>query len=452
MSDKARATLAKRLKSEDKAQRLVLSLFFRAVLGVQRIFHFETITDLGFAILTGGRKVVSRSRLGGWVRAVSTPAVKAFTRATERLGALRARVVTLSLDEHAVARWTRKFRIQKGFHAIRNRHMRLEKLVFLHWPAQRRFLLSLATRGKTSLAALATTFLRALRARVHPRQVRLILDAGASSRHADLRALDRHRATVFLIRAPRRPSYVRAWKKLPREAFVPAEDPGRYVGAKIKEIAVAETTTSIPGMAVPIRTVVVRENAASGKHRWHTLFILHDETTPALDLLHEYRTRQHHEQGHRIGVHDLMLDTVPSGYPKSSRADRPGFRQGPIRLCAWITALAWDALCELSAALPKRFHWAHPRTLRRWVLERDAELVLTRSHLLVVLASTRGLLWLRPLVRKLNDTAPELPWLDRRRLIMGFSGRKRLPDAQMLFPSVAEVGTGPGKSPRGVWC
>jgi hypothetical protein len=257
---------------------------------------------------------------------------------------------------------------------------------------------------------------------------------------------------VFLIRAPRRPSYVRTWKKLPREAFVPAEDPGRYVGAKIKEIAVAETTTSIPGMAVPIRTVVVRENAASGKYRWHTLFILHDETTPALDLLHEYRTRQHHEQGHRIGVHDLMLDTVPSGYPKSSRADRPGFRQGPIRLCAWIAALAWDALCELSAALPKRFHWAHPRTLRRWVLERDAELVLTRSHLLVVLASTRGLLWLRPLVRKLNDTAPELPWLDKRRLIMGFSGRKRLPDAQMLFPSVAEVGTGPGKSPRGVWC
>jgi hypothetical protein len=205
-------------------------------------------------------------------------------------------------------------------------------------------------------------------------------------------------------------------------------------------------------MAAPIRTIVVRENAASGKHRWHTLFILHDETTPALALLHEYRTRQHHEQGHRIGVHDLMLDTVPSGYPKRGRPDRPGFRQGPIRLCAWITALAWDALCELSASLPKRLHWAHPRALRRWVLERDAELFLTRSHLLVVLASTRGLLWLRPLVRKLNDAAPELPWLNGRRVAMGFSARQRPPDAQFLLPSVVEVGTGPGKSRPRVWC
>ncbi len=128
-------------------------------------------------------KVVSRSRLGAWARTVSTPAVKAFPRATERLGALRAKAATLSVDEHAMARWMRKFRIQKGFHAIRNRHMRLEKLVFLHWPAQRRFLLSLATRGETSLAALAIGFVRALRDRVRPRQVR-VLDAAASARHA----------------------------------------------------------------------------------------------------------------------------------------------------------------------------------------------------------------------------------------------------------------------------
>ena len=87
----------------------------------------------------------------------------------------------------------------------------------------------------------------------------------------------------------------------------------------------AETTTVIPGMAAPLRTLVVRENAASGNHRWHTLFILHDPTTPALDLLHEYRSRQHHEQAYRIGVHDLMLDTVPSGYPVSSIAVVRGY-------------------------------------------------------------------------------------------------------------------------------
>ena len=81
----------------------MLSLFFRAALGIERIFHYDTLDDMGFALLTGARRVISRSRLGGLVRAVATPAVKAFTRATDRLGALRDRVVTLSLDEHLAA-------------------------------------------------------------------------------------------------------------------------------------------------------------------------------------------------------------------------------------------------------------------------------------------------------------------------------------------------------------
>ena len=192
-------------------------------------------------------------------------------------------------------------------------------------------------------------------------------------------------------------------------------------------------TTAIPGIATPVRTIVVRENATSGKHRWHTLYILHDAVTPVPDLLHEYRTRQHYEQGHRIGVHDLALDTVPSGYPKRGRPDRPGFRHGPIQLGSWIAALAWDALCELSPSLPKRLHLAHPRTLRRWVLDRSAELLLTRSHLLVVLDSTRGLPWLLPLVRKLNDLAPELPGLGARRVAMGFVSPHRPADTRPLI-------------------
>jgi hypothetical protein len=113
---------------------------FREALGIERIFHFETLDDVGFALLSGGRRVLSRSRLGGLLRAVKTPAVKAFIRATERLNALRHQRVTLSLDEHAIARFTRKFRIPKGFHTIRNKRMRIEKLFFLYWPAQRRFL------------------------------------------------------------------------------------------------------------------------------------------------------------------------------------------------------------------------------------------------------------------------------------------------------------------------
>lgn len=439
--------------SGDKARRLVLSLFFRAVLGIERIFHFETLDDLGFAILTGGKKVISRSRLGGLVRAVKTTGVRRFVRATESLRALRDRVATLSFDEHVIARFTRKFKIPKGFHTIRNKKMRAEKLFYPYWPAARRFLSLVVTRGNAQIVDAVIDFIRALRHRVQLQQLRVIIDAAASASHEGLRRLDRFRKTVFLIRAPRRRAYVNAWKRLPREAFTHHEEPGRYVGAKNKEIEIAETTTTIDGVSHPIRTIVVREHAMKGKDRWHALFILHDDATSALDLLHEYRTRQHHEQGHRIGVHDLWIDTSPSGYPKNGRPDRPGFRQGPLTLYAWIAALAWDALRALGDALPARFHLAHPRTLRRWALMRDADLILTPTHLLVVLAFTMRRTWLRPLVQRFNKAEVALPWLDGRRVVMGFAARSQpLPDAQTVLAEAPEAGSGRTKGCGGVWC
>jgi hypothetical protein len=441
------------LGNADKARRLVLSLFFRAVLGVERIFHFETLDDPGFAILSGGKRVMSRSRLGGMVRAVTTAAVDNFARATEGLSALRDQVATLSVDEHLIARFTRKFKIPKGFHAIRGKKMRAEKLSYLYWPKMRRFLSLLVGGGNVKLVDLTIAFIRALRSRVRLRELRVIIDAGASTSNDGLRRLDRFRKTVFLIRAPRRPGYVDTWKKLPRDRFARYEEPGRFVGAKAKEIEIAETTTTIKVISHPIRTIVVRERALKGKDRWHSLFILHDDTTPALDLLHEYRTRQHHEQGHRIGVHDLWVDTTASGYPKSGRFDRPGFRRGPFMLYAWIAALAWDALRALGDALPARFHLAHPRTLRRWALMRDADLILTSTHLLVVLAFTNRRAWLRPVIQAFNKAEVALPWLGGRRVVMGFAARSQpLPDAQTVLDKVAEAGSERSESCGSVWC
>ena len=465
----AERTLAKVLGSEEKARRLVLSLFFRAALGIERIFHFETLDDPGFAILSGVDKVLSRSELGGLVRAVKTEPVKELALSTEQLDALRGKTVTLSLDDHPIARFTRKFRIPKGFHTLRNKKMRVEKLYYLCWPEQRGFLTLVVTPGNTKLANVAVRVVQELHRRVDIGQLRLILDAGAATSNEDLGRLDRFRSDVFIIRAPRRKGYVQAWKRLPRESFTRYEDPGRYVGAKAKEAEFAETTTAIKGIDHPVRTIVFRERATRGKDRWHTLFILHDDVTLALDLLHEYRTRQHHEQGHRIGVHDLWLDTCPSGYPKCGRPDRPGFRQGPLLLCAWILALVWAALRDLGKALPKRFHHAHPRTLRRWVLLRDAELILTPTHLVVVLESARRRAWLRPLLQKFNEAEVVLPWLDGRRVVVGFAAcSQRLADARPVLPADArpvlpadarpllaaapEVGSDGAEGVGSVWC
>src|SRR5262249_34883637 len=128
----AERTLAKVLGDPDKARRLVLSLFFRAALGIERIFHFETLDDPGFAILSAGDKALSRTPLGGLVRAVETEPVQALVMATElELESLRGKKVTLSLDAHAIARFTRKFCIPKGFHTLRNKWMPVEELYYL---------------------------------------------------------------------------------------------------------------------------------------------------------------------------------------------------------------------------------------------------------------------------------------------------------------------------------
>lgn len=174
---------------------------------------------------------MSRSRLGGLVRAVKTEGVKKLTRATEPLRALRLQAVTLSVDEHVIARFTRKFKIPKGFHTIRNKKMRAEKLFYLYWPKARRFLGLVVTRGNATLVDRTIDFIRAVRQRVRLRQLRVIVDAGASATNEGLRRLDRFRKTVLLIRTPRRPAYVRAWKRLPRAAFIRHEEPGRYQGA-----------------------------------------------------------------------------------------------------------------------------------------------------------------------------------------------------------------------------
>jgi hypothetical protein len=334
--------------------------------------------------------------------------------------------------------------------------MHVEKLYYLCWPAHRSFLHLVVTPGNTKLADLAGRFVDDVHRRVDDVQIRLILDAGAAISNEGLVRLDRCKEDVFLIRAPRRKGYRERWQALPRESFTPFEEPGRYVGAKDKECEIAETTTAIKGIDHPVRTIVVRERAMHGKDRWHSLFILHDDKTPPLDLLHEYRTRQHHEQGHRIGVHDLWIDTSPSGYPKSSRPDRPGFRQGPLALPAWIAALVWGALCEISALMPEKFHLAFPRTLRRWLLERNAELIVTPSHLLVVLTYDRRRAWLRPLLQRFNEAQVALPWFAGRRVVMGFAApsqqSQQLPDARPVLPELAEVGSDPAAMCGGVWC
>lgn len=441
-----------------KPTRLVLSLFFKAVLGVQRIFHFETLNDLGFAILTGGKCVLSRTTLGGLVRAAPVRGVLRFVRATQPT--LHADDgLTVSIDEHVIARFTRKFAIRKGFHTIRNKHMKVEKLFYPFSVGGRKLLSLVVTRGNAGLAAISRRLLTPLRRRARGRTLRVILDAGAAQNHQELLALAQHPRQVTLVRTPRKPAYRERWAKLPDASWHRLEEPGPFTKAPPKIIHVAETRTRLGSKKEPqarhadVRTIVIREQARRGKERWHALWVFGDEETPTFQLVQEFRTRQHHEQAYRVLLHDAFVDTAPSGYNKKSKnVRRPGFQQNAITLYTWIAALAANALEAFTRTLPARFLHAHPRTLRRWLFNVDADLFLGRDTLIVMLHPRRLLCLWEQFARAANRHPVRIPWLDNRRLILALAPSRGGTTPDAICSSFSEGAFDPENRPASVWC
>lgn len=415
-------------KKAPGALRGVLSVFFMAVCGVSRVFHLEGLHDAGFALLTGGRRVLTRRWLGGWVRHVRTRAARLFSRMTQRLRSYEGKIASLSLDEHVVVRWTRKLLISKGYHTTRNKHLRCEKLFYFFDLAGNAFCFLVPTLGRIGLGKLVRPLIRMFRREARPAAIRLIVDAGAIVKHSEFRALLLESKLIVLVRAPRQPHLMRQWKALPPERFVEHRESGDWVGAPEKRLFVAETRTVLKDDRPehrPVRTIVAKESAnARGrpkKDRWHVIFT-NDETTSAYDLIREFRTRQHHEQAYRVLVHDEALDATTNGYNKEARdRRRPGFNHGPIQIVAWIKALAYNALRALSERLPGRLARAHPRTVRRLFLNRPGTIWQTPSDLIVQMDYFPEQRRIEHLVAELNHQDVRLPWHGNRRLVLSLT-------------------------------
>lgn len=430
-----------------KAARLVLSLFFKAALGIQRVFHFETLDDSGFAILTGGNKALGRNTLGSLVRAAPVRGVLRFVRETApRVKQAVAHAV--SLDEHTIARFTRKFSIRKGFHTIRNKKMKVEKLFFSFHLASRQLLSLIVTRGNAGLATITRKLLPSLRRRARGSQLRIILDAGAANNHDELLSLADSPRQVTLVRAPRRPSYRKLWARIPKASWQSMQEPGRYKNAPPKIIHVTETRMCVKGASKrsrDVRTIVVREEGRRGKDRWHAIWVFGDDDTSAYDLVKEFRTRQLHEQTYRVMLHDAYVDTAPSGYEKKSpKPERPGFKQNALTLYAWVAALATNALLDFTKLLPDRFCYAHPRTLRRWFFQIPADIFLGNGTLIVLLKPKRLTDTWQALVERANRRALRIPWMDNRRLILSLNAAS--------LSKYPEVRLAPNSGNGGVWC
>jgi hypothetical protein len=408
----------------------LLTSIFALVVGLERIYHLDDLTDGGFALLTGGRRCPSRYTVGGWRRHLPWYEVDAFCRRTSPWHLLRDHGGGLvSYDEHTIPRWTRKFRIGKGYVTTRNKYMRCEKLFYGFDLLSARFLTVRATPGNMDLSDWAVPLLRQTLACGRPAYLHALFDAGAGKADADVRALWDLVTQVpqldVTLRACRYPHRVRRWKQLPSGLFVSVAEPGVCTGAPPKEIRLAETHTVLKGESAEqaLRTVICREIVPGPKKdRWHPLY-----STSALepeDVLGIFRTRQHHEQAYRVGVYDEFLDAVPCGYDKGSPdRQRPRFQRGPLQMIGWLVALVYNAVADLAAQLGGDYEGCQVRTLRRMFFNRPGQLYLTPQALIVSLEPFPGQEALVPVIDALNAVGHRLPWLENRRLVLSIMPR-----------------------------
>ncbi len=106
-------------------QQGLLTSAFALVVGLERGSHLDEMNAVGFAVLSGGRRGPSREAVGSWRRHLRWQQVDAFCRRTCPWHLLRGADAILSFDEHVIPRWTRKFRIKKGYVTTRNESVSL---------------------------------------------------------------------------------------------------------------------------------------------------------------------------------------------------------------------------------------------------------------------------------------------------------------------------------------
>ena len=404
---------------------------FSLIVGMERMFHLDEMEDLGFAVLTGGRRCPSRHLVGAWRRHVPWYEVDAFCRRTHPWDLIRDQDAIVSFDEHSIPRWTHKFSIRKGYVTIRNKYMRCEKLYYGYDVVNDRFLTIRGTQGHVELRDVSDPMLNQMLTRGQPHHLHALFDAGAGKADADVRHLwdmaDQTPNLDVTMRACRYPHRVARWKGLPAEAFVSYEEPGVCVAAAPKEIRVAETLTTLKDedASQAIRTIVCREIVPGPKKdRWHPLYTTTEEKP--IEGIENFRTRQHHEQGYRVEVHDEFLNAVPCGYDKQSPdRRRPRFHRGPLQMIGWLVALVYNAVGDLAQQLPTDYLGAHGKTVRRTFFNRPGELYFTPTALIVYLKPFAKQEALIPLIDRINAQRHRVPWLDNRQLVISLTPDSR---------------------------
>ena len=231
----------------------LLTSVFSLVVGLERIFHLDEMEDAGFARLCGGRRCPSRYRVGGWRRHLTWYEVDAFCRRTYPWHLVRNQHSLMSFDEHTIPRWTKKYRIGKGYVTTRNKYMRCEKLFSGYDLESRRFVTVRATPGNWGLQDLAVPLLDQVLQRGRPRSLHALFDAGAAG--ARLMQV-RRQASDLVIQPP--PGH--------RLRLVRVAQPARLVPNHVESVRHASETSLVrQGPPAPLMARIGERDQVSSK-------------------------------------------------------------------------------------------------------------------------------------------------------------------------------------------
>ena len=423
--------------------RAVATHFWCACLSIARIFHVPNVHDLGFALLTGGIESPARSSVWSWMGRLKVTAVARFARLTELLTQWTSKALTVSLDSHTVPCWTRKYAIPKGYHTCRNKHMKLEHLYYFYDLTGHCLLRLSATPGDEDLHRRMLPEIRRLRKDTGAARVRVLLDAAASKDEDRLLELLREPGVEVLARAVRRPKYMRQWQAIPERQWSTYEEPDETRGRPPRLLEVANTVTHLGSSETPIRTIVAREyHGRDQKECYHVLYT-NVARKHSICLIQEFRSRQHHEQAYRVGVHDLNLDAITHGYVKDSDPADPDFDPARITLVGWLKALAFNALQAFKANLRDPFSKMQAGSLLRHFLLRPGSLYATADELIVALDPFGSREVLMKYVEQLNASEHRIPWLGNRRLRVTFADHESKVSGSQLATLL---------TPENIWC
>nr|QNO51914.1 hypothetical protein GBEKKKHF_00003 [Methanosarcinales archaeon ANME-1 ERB6] len=310
----------------------------------------------------------------------------------------------VSIDEHVVARWTRKVKIHGTKHPTRGKAMKADKLFYIFELTKKRLLSFKPQPGNATLANNALKMIKELISEVKPGSVRMILDAGGCKGSVIAR-LSKIKNLTFLVRGKRQRNLVKQWEKVPKSEYRVYTDPGDPK----KKILIADVRTKIRGCKWLVRTILLLNEKEKGKDRFYPIYT-NDKVTSAYDLLVEYRSRQNHELCYRVMKHDLSLDALPKSYPLNPKVEKVQFRDKHVMLVGWIKALAFNTLGEFKESLDKKYHKMTAGTIVRKFLDRPATIKTTADEIVVKFDYFRECNALKEYCDKINQSNLEISW------------------------------------------